>query len=144
MPKTSPAERPSYSILVVDDEDEMRTVIRAFLAVFGHDVVEAKGGKDAKWHLANRPFDVVVTDLWMPDGSGLGLIQHIRHEHKAVSIVAMTGRLRTLLPPELTTGKDKLDAILEKPFPLPDLVEAVAAAGEHARMIAGFHWAAAQ
>lgn len=141
---TFPAQGPKHSILLVEDESAMLEVMREYLVLYGHEVVKAKGGDEAKARLAQREFDVVVTDLWMPGGSGSDLIVHLRREYPGVGVVVVTAQPRTLLPPEMFSGEFRIEAVIEKPFLLAKLAEAVAAAGERARLNAGLVAAIAQ
>ena len=113
-------------ILVVDDDPMVRTTIRRMLG--GHDVVEAENGMVALETLARQGFDLVITDLMMPERAGLALIGDIRARGLPVKILAISGGGRMsgadLLPAAKTAGAD---AVLAKPFRKADLARAVAA-----------------
>ena len=79
------------TILVVDDEDDLRSMISLLLKSLGHGVLEAGGGNEAAVVYAEHRPDLVITDLIMPDGEGLELITHLRGLNKEVKIIAMTG-----------------------------------------------------
>ena len=65
----------SKSILVVDDDELMRTFIATILREDGYDVDTAADGKTGLNKVKNRDFDLVITDLKMPDMSGVDLMQ---------------------------------------------------------------------
>jgi CheY-like chemotaxis protein len=78
-------------ILVVDDEDQMRTMIRQMLEKSGYEVTEARNGREAICRYRERPSDVVITDLIMPEKEGIETIMEFRHEHPDVKIIAISG-----------------------------------------------------
>ena len=78
-------------ILVVDDEPSIRESLGMLLAAAGYDVAEAENGVIALSHLNRTVPDLIVTDLNMPQMSGLELISHVRSLYPSVSIVAMSG-----------------------------------------------------
>jgi len=84
----------SRKILVVDDSASMRQMVSFTLKDAGYEVVEAADGRIALEKLADSddPFDMVITDLNMPNVSGLSLIQAIRAgtSHKFVPIIMLT------------------------------------------------------
>ncbi|HSH95546.1 MAG TPA: response regulator, partial [Roseimicrobium sp.] len=58
-------------ILLIDDDEPFRTVLKVSMEQMGHDVVEAKDGREGVALYAGGGFDVVVTDLIMPDKEGI-------------------------------------------------------------------------
>lgn len=83
---------PARTILVVDDEDAIRTLLKEFLISAGHNVYVAADGKAALELLErNGAVDLVITDLVMPNQEGLGTIQEIRLRYPKVKIIAMSG-----------------------------------------------------
>ena len=78
-------------ILLVDDDESFRKMIRLTLLKLGYDVTEAANGKQARQAFAAGPVDVLLTDLIMPDQEGLETIQEFRHAHPTVKIIAMSG-----------------------------------------------------
>ena len=65
-------------VLVVDDEPKLGKLTAEMLALDGHAVVRAGGGREALAELAGRAFDVVVTDLRMPEVDGLAVLTAAR------------------------------------------------------------------
>src|SRR5580700_3896140 len=79
------------TILVVDDEPEIRELLGIILSGAGYSVEGAQDGMEASKMMLTKPFDVVVTDMLMPEKDGLEFIAELRKKHPAVRIVAMTG-----------------------------------------------------
>ncbi len=78
-------------ILVVDDEASIRERLGMLLMSVGYDVVIAENGVSAVSQLNSTVPDVIVTDLDMPQMSGIELISHVRSQYPSISIVAMSG-----------------------------------------------------
>jgi CheY-like chemotaxis protein len=78
-------------VLVVDDEDQLRKLIRLVLQHEGHTVVEASNGKKAIWHIQEAEINLVISDIVMPDMDGLELIREIRRTHPGIKILAISG-----------------------------------------------------
>ena len=77
-------------LLVVDDEAPARTTLALLLRKRGHRVVEADGVTTATKRLADEVFDLVVTDLRMPDGDGLDVLQAARAQADAPEVILLT------------------------------------------------------
>ncbi len=86
MPNGSKAQ-----ILVVDDEASIRESLGMLLTSVGYDVAIAENGVSAVSHLGRRVPDLIVTDLNMPEMSGMELISHVRRQYPSMLIVAMSG-----------------------------------------------------
>lgn len=78
-------------ILVVDDVPAMQISIAAALGAAGHHVTQASSGSQALAKLESENFDVLVTDIWMPDGDGLRLIKQLRERPHAPRVIVITG-----------------------------------------------------
>jgi two-component system, NtrC family, response regulator HydG len=77
-------------ILIVDDEPAARTTLGILLRKRGHRVVQAEGAKAAAKTLAEMAFDLVVTDLRMPDGDGLEVLRAARGYCPEASVILLT------------------------------------------------------
>jgi CheY-like chemotaxis protein len=116
-------------VLVVDDEKQIRDLIRQMLEGAGHVVIEAPDGRIALRVFRENPAALVITDILMPEQEGLGFIRELRQEFPAVKIIALSGG-------SVKVGFDVLDVArrfgavtaLEKPFQLEELLRAVNAA----------------
>ncbi len=78
-------------ILLVDDNDLVREVLRAMLDAGGFHVQEAQDGAHALRALKNEPFDAIVTDLVMPDCDGIELLRNVRRSFPGIRVLAMSG-----------------------------------------------------
>ena len=106
-------------ILIVEDEPDIRFLMRLIFEGAGHTVVEARhGGTGLKSVKATRP-DLVITDVMMPTMDGLEFITRLRSdpETAAIPILAVSGNA------ELATAAD---AVLRKPFLPKELLMAAA------------------
>jgi DNA-binding NtrC family response regulator len=78
-------------ILIVDDEDEIRSVLRRVLEREGHTIAEAMSGELALEALAQRAFDVVLLDIRMPGMSGLDALVQIRERSPETAVIMVSG-----------------------------------------------------
>lgn len=81
----------SLTILVADDEDEIRTLLTHWLERVGHRIDCAASGQEASRLLRQKSFDMVITDVVMPDGDGYELIAEVRRLQPRSRIVAISG-----------------------------------------------------
>jgi len=122
-------------ILVVDDEEDVRHSIRFALESAGYDIFEAQNGIEADEQLAENVFDLVITDMIMPEKEGFELIRDINQNYPDVKIIAITGGgAKKDLKGEVIMGKDDIlgfvekfgaDATLQKPFKLAELLDRI-------------------
>ena len=121
----------SRSILVVDDEAELRDVVTRVLMGAGHRVTAAVDGQEAIARMGRETFDLVLTDVIMPEKDGMQVITEARKRLPQVEIVAMSGGGH--IPREqylrIATGLGA-HAVLEKPFTSRELIDTVAAVFE--------------
>lgn len=82
---------PSAAILVVDDDEVMRDLLRRVLERSGYEVVTATDGRDGVERLRGRAVDVTITDMVMPVMDGIELIQTLVAEQPSVRIIAVSG-----------------------------------------------------
>ena len=78
-------------ILVVDDEDQLRSLLKRVISMEGYWVYEAADLKDAVRILKKEEIDVVVCDVKLPDGSGLDFTQTLRAGYPQMEIILLTG-----------------------------------------------------
>ena len=86
----------SLSILVADDEDSIRSLLQHFLTNGGHNVVMVSSAREACEVMARQAFDLVITDVLMPDGDGLDLITELKKVQPKARILAISGGGRYL------------------------------------------------
>ena len=81
----------SKTILVIDDDDQVRTLLVKMLEFEGYAVLEAPDGKVGyKLYLENNP-DLVITDLIMPEREGIETIRELRKDNPEIKIIAISG-----------------------------------------------------
>ncbi|WP_019702697.1 sigma-54-dependent transcriptional regulator [Paracidovorax oryzae] len=81
---------PAATILVVDDEPDLRTLYELTLLREGYRVETAATVEEARRQLQSRRFDAVITDMRLPDGFGMELLQEIRQQKRRERCVVMT------------------------------------------------------
>jgi CheY-like chemotaxis protein len=82
-------------ILIIDDNDPFRYLLRLTLEQAGYEVVDACNGREGLSRYRAAPTDVVIIDLFMPTQEGLETIQALRRERPTVKIIAISGGDRT-------------------------------------------------
>ena len=108
-----------YNVLIVDDEQSIRDVLQQILSRSGYHAEIAAGGHEGIRMFDTTPFDLVITDIKMPDIDGYGVARHIRNSHRASTpIIGISGT------PWLLDG-DEFDWVNPKPFGLQALLDAV-------------------
>ena len=113
-------------ILLVDDNVGFRNMVAMVLEGENHAVFCAGNGNDALKTFALMPFDLVITDLVMPDKEGLELIIELRKESPNGKIIAMTGGGQQKSDTYLSMAKAfGVAKTLMKPFPSEVLLAAV-------------------
>jgi two-component system response regulator HydG len=91
-PPATPPHRPAkLRLLLVDDDAASRSTLETILKRDGHDVFTAEGGPAALEVFAEQPLDVVVTDLQMPEMSGVELMQRLHERDKQLPVIIVTG-----------------------------------------------------
>ncbi|WP_439850529.1 sigma-54-dependent transcriptional regulator [Pseudomonas syringae] len=90
---------PRQKILIVDDEPDIRELLEITLGRMKLDTRSARNVAEAHEWLAREPFDMCLTDMRLPDGNGLELVQHIQHGYPQVPVAMITahGNLDTAI-----------------------------------------------
>jgi CheY-like chemotaxis protein len=113
-------------ILLIDDEASFRDVLKVSLEQMGHSVVAAKDGREGVECYTGGSFDVVITDLIMPDKEGIETIIDIRKLNPEVKIIAMSGGGRVTSVDYLKIARQVgANQILTKPFSYDDIQAAI-------------------
>jgi CheY-like chemotaxis protein len=110
-------------MLVVDDEPMVREAMCQLLEHCGYEVEAAEGGQAALARLAQREFDLVITDFSMPGMPGDQLVIHIRERRPAQRVIMATG----FVDEYKVFGQPAahVDALLLKPFTFQELKDAI-------------------
>lgn len=110
-------------ILVVDDEPQIRSMLRELLTRVGFDVSEASDGKEAIETLRRELFDVVIADILMPEKDGLEVIMYLQRERPLTKCVAISAPSnRVFLQSAQLLGATR---VVEKPFTPAEIEAAV-------------------
>jgi len=112
-------------ILVIDDNDQERALIRKMLEADGHEVREAAGGVEGVALAMEQWPDLVLCDLLMPDKDGFETMREIHAHNRAIKIVAMSGVLFGIADHATMAERLGLAGVLEKPFRHAQLLDVV-------------------
>lgn len=114
------------TILLVDDDEQFRTMLGLVLIRAGYEVREACNGSEAISLYQNSQTDLVITDLIMPDKEGLELIREIHHKHPGAKIIAMSGGGRNGVANYLRVAQAfGARRVLDKPFSHQEMLDAI-------------------
>jgi DNA-binding response OmpR family regulator len=110
-------------ILIVDDEDSLRSLVRHELETHGFETNDVSNGADALTYLAKNVTDVVILDIMMPGIGGLDVLQRIREDDLARKVIMLTG------VGELKIARESLELgasdFLSKPFEMKNLISCI-------------------
>ena len=118
MSKTKPL------ILLVEDEELLRAGVQEMLEIQGYEVVTAQNGSLALACLSERPVDLIITDLVMPQMDGIDFVAQLRKLNAEVPVIVVSGSTRNIMQ---RYGIDTIqvpgaNASLPKPFKGADLM----------------------
>ena len=112
-------------IFIVDDNQELARVIQKMVEDEGFEVKLAKDVQDGYWAFLEFKPDLVITDIQMPGGTGLELMEHIRIVDPTVRTIYMSGDLSSFRSPIEEEKKRYPVSLLEKPFSKDELMKLV-------------------
>jgi len=113
----------SFTILVIDDDDRVRTVLKEILIFGGHHVIEASDGILGMKYLEEGKFDMVLTDLGMPVMNGWEVAKWVKSKIPQIPVGLITGWGTHL--DEEKIKESGVDLIIGKPFQMKEILEAV-------------------
>lgn len=111
------------TVLVVDDEEALRSVLSNELINEGYDVRTASDGDDAITEIDRTPFDLVLLDIKMPRVSGFEVLKHIKEHAGNTKVVMLTGFAD--LKNAIESKKLGADDFVSKPYDLVDLLTTI-------------------
>ena len=113
-------------ILAIDDDPAFRELLREALVGVGHEVVCAPDGKTGMRLYRERPTEIVLTDMLMPEKDGVEVICEMRRDFPNTKVIAFSGGA-TLGPYTYLQMAHRLGAarVFTKPFKMSDLIEAI-------------------
>ena len=112
------------TILVIDDQEPLRKLLRTVLEGAGHEVTEARNGRLGLAAYRERPADLVITDIVMPEMNGLDMILELTRAFLNVKVIAISGAQdteKTLVAAKLLGARHTL----HKPFSVDALLQTV-------------------
>lgn len=112
-------------VLLVDDEDLVRRVVRTVLEAEGHDVDEAPTGADALSRASSNPPDVVVLDLMIPGTDGYEVCRQLKGGRLGTKVLVLSAV--PLVESEKRARDAGADDVMEKPFSALDLLDRLSA-----------------
>ena len=110
-------------ILLAEDDDDMRNFLVKALQKAGHEVTSFGEGASAFEEIKQASFDLLLTDIVMPEMDGIELARRAAELDPAMKIMFITGFAAVALHPDSKAPKDA--KVLSKPFHLRDLVNEV-------------------
>ncbi len=114
-------------IIIIDDDADMRALLRMALEKSGYEVIDLEGGLNLMTYLENQPVDLVITDIFMPDKNGMEIIKECREFSKDLKIIAITAG-GDLVPGEFLKEPAKrigANHTLSKPFDYKEIIDVV-------------------
>ena len=122
---TSDASRDKARLLVVDDEDMIRSVIHTALTLRGYRITEAANGFEAleKFQKTSPPFDLVLMDIGLPDIDGWTVLEKMRALRPGVQVLMISGDTANEQVQRYATDAGVM--FLAKPYANDDLMKAV-------------------
>lgn len=117
----------ALSILVIDDEESIRDLLGAILRHHGHNVTVAATGRAALLLLGTETFDLMITDIIMPDMDGIEIIAAAKKIRAGLHIIAISGGGNLMSAHDCLRMAKMIGArvVLAKPFNEKQLVEAI-------------------
>jgi len=107
-------------VLVVEDEENIRTLLNDAFCAEGHDVVEASTGAEALERLDKGKFDLMICDLGLPELSGLHVARWVKEFRPDLPVIIATGYAEMIA--EEDYGKARIDAVIRKPYAIADVL----------------------
>ena len=120
------------TLLIVDDESAILDALRILLKNEGFDVVTAQGGKAGLEQLQQAAPDIVLTDVRMPQVSGIDILTAVRQQDPETPVILMTAQAS--LQSAIQAVNEGAFYYIQKPFSNDDLVAICRRAGEHRRL----------
>jgi DNA-binding NtrC family response regulator len=106
-------------ILIVDDEEAIRKVLSDYLSNMNLDIETAVDGRDALKKHMEKAFDIIISDLVMPNIDGLSLLKKVREMDENVIFIMITGY--PTIQTAVETIKEGADDYITKPFRMEDV-----------------------
>ena len=116
-------------VLILEDMKDVSTAMQEIVQAAGHDVTLCKDGDEGIDKLETEAFDLVITDIVMPERDGLEVLRYIRQElprETSMPVIAVSGGGMAINPKiALDAAKQYADIVLKKPFKAHELRESI-------------------
>ncbi|MCJ8502130.1 response regulator [Desulfatitalea alkaliphila] len=114
---------PPFKVLIIEDTEEVLSALCKYFRQKGYEVLSAANGLDGLKVIENEKegLDLIITDLVLPNISGVAVIAIVKKKHPHLPVIAITGWGEH---PEALAKEAKADLVMEKPFKLPELEQA--------------------
>jgi CheY-like chemotaxis protein len=117
------------SILLVDDNEDARVTVARILEMSGYHVTQAANARAASALLKEQAPDLVITDIFMPEGDGFEMLNELRSREPNIPVIAISGGgTQQGLDVLAIAGRLGAKNVLYKPFARRQLLDAIAAA----------------
>jgi CheY-like chemotaxis protein len=117
------------SILLVDDNEDARVTVARILDMAGYRVAQAPNARAASALLKEQVPDLVITDIFMPDGDGFEMLNELRDREPKIPVIAISGGgVQQGLDVLAIAGRLGAKKVLYKPFARRQLLDAIAEA----------------
>lgn len=110
-------------VLIIEDTDEVLSALCNYFTQKNYDVISASNGLDGLKMIENEhdSLDLIITDLVLPNISGVAVISIVKKKYSKIPVIAITGWGEH---PEALAKEANADLVMEKPFKLPELEKA--------------------
>ena len=118
----------SISVVVVDDEIELANLFKIYLQKFGFDTISFTDPRIALEYIRDnfKTFSLILTDLRMPDMSGIDLAYEIRKVDKKIKIILVTAFMTEDLVDDEKFKNARIDSVVQKPVKFSELRQSIA------------------
>jgi CheY-like chemotaxis protein len=118
-------DRPRPTILVVDDDEALRSMLRRMFESVRYKVILASDAEAAIAVVMDSPPDIILTDIYMPEADGFELINWLRKNGSAIPVIAMSGTVTPRYDQLSIAENLGAAAVIEKPFRQAQVIETV-------------------
>ena len=102
------------TLLIVDDETSIRSLLKEHFSKLNYDIITAENGEDALSKLEENKVDLIISDILMPQMDGVELVKRVRIEYPIIRIIMMTGYVS--IENLLICVQNQVDTVIFKPF----------------------------
>jgi PAS domain S-box-containing protein len=108
-------------ILIVEDEERVRSLLAEAFEAAGHTVIQAWDGAEALKLLEKEEFELVISDIGLPEVSGLQVARWIKTNRPVLPVILATGWIEMITPMDYEQGR--IDAVFKKPYTVREVLE---------------------